>query len=152
MTEWFENESFWRRFYPYLFTGERMLSAREEMDDIFALVGFQPRAVLDLCCGPGRHAVEIAKRGIAVTGVDRTAFLLKKAALRAKKEKVRIEWILIKKGKATSWKFHHTLYSGQELKDRLLNAGFSRVKLFGNFKGSQYDNEAQRLVAVAVKS
>jgi hypothetical protein len=49
-------------------------------------------------------------------------------------------------------KFHHTLYSGQELKDRLLYAGFSRVKLFGNFKGSEYDNEAQRLVAVAVKS
>ena len=29
------------------------------------------RSVLDLCCGPGRHALRLAARGYAVTGIDR---------------------------------------------------------------------------------
>jgi hypothetical protein len=41
------------------------------------------------------------------------------------------------------------VYSGQELKDRLLAAGFSRVSLYGNLDGAPYDREASRLVAVA---
>jgi D-alanine-D-alanine ligase len=44
-------------------------------------------ALLDLCCGPGRHAVEFAKKGLAVTGVDFSAEYLAEAAARAKKKK-----------------------------------------------------------------
>jgi len=47
-------------------------------------------ALLDLCCGPGRHAVEFAKKGLAVTGYDLCADYLKEAAARAKKKKVRL--------------------------------------------------------------
>jgi SAM-dependent methyltransferase len=32
--------------------------------------------VLDLCCGPGRHTGALAKRGVAVTAVDRTRFII----------------------------------------------------------------------------
>lgn len=45
-------------------------------------------ALLDLCCGPGRHAVEFARRGLAVTGFDFSAEYLKEAAARAKKKKL----------------------------------------------------------------
>jgi len=45
-------------------------------------------ALLDLCCGPGRHAVEFAKKGLAVTGYDFSAEYLAEAAARAKKKKV----------------------------------------------------------------
>jgi len=45
-------------------------------------------ALLDLCCGPGRHAVEFAKKGLAVTGYDFSAEYLKEASARAKKKKV----------------------------------------------------------------
>lgn len=45
-------------------------------------------ALLDLCCGPGRHAVEFAKKGLAVTGYDFSGEYLKEAAARAKKKKV----------------------------------------------------------------
>jgi hypothetical protein len=66
--------------------------------------------------------------------------------------RIRNEWILIKKGKAKSFKFHHTLYSGQELKDRILQAGFSDVTLYGNFDGDNYGPNAHRLIAVARKA
>ena len=47
-------------------------------------------ALLDLCCGPGRHAVEFAKKGLAVTGYDYSAEYLEEAAARAGKKKVRL--------------------------------------------------------------
>jgi ubiquinone/menaquinone biosynthesis C-methylase UbiE len=47
------------------------------------LTGVRGGQVLDLCCGPGRHAVALAKRGFAVTAVDRTRVLLKHARARA---------------------------------------------------------------------
>ena len=47
-------------------------------------------ALLDLCCGPGRHAVEFAKRGLAVTGYDFSEEYLEEAAARAKNKKVKL--------------------------------------------------------------
>ncbi len=44
-------------------------------------------ALLDLCCGPGRHAVEFAKNGLAVTGFDFSGEYLAEAAARAKKKR-----------------------------------------------------------------
>jgi len=45
-------------------------------------------ALLDLCCGPGRHSVEFSRRGLAVTGLDFSREYLREAAERAKKEDV----------------------------------------------------------------
>ena len=36
--------------------------------------------VLDLCCGPGRHAIPLAESGFRVTGLDRDAAALRDAA------------------------------------------------------------------------
>ena len=41
------------------------------------------RSVLDLCCGSGRHAVGLAARGYAVTGVDRDETTIAAARARA---------------------------------------------------------------------
>jgi SAM-dependent methyltransferase len=41
------------------------------------------RSVLDLCCGPGRHALRLAARGYAVTGVDRDEVAIAAARERA---------------------------------------------------------------------
>lgn len=65
--------------------------------------------------------------------------------------RIRNEWIVIRKGKATSFKFHHTIYSGQELRDRMEQVGFTNVKLYGNLDGDDYGPKAQRLIAVARK-
>lgn len=60
-------------------------------------------ALLDLCCGPGRHAVEFAKKGLAVTGYDFSAEYLKEAAARAKKKRVALRLV---RGDMRRLKFH----------------------------------------------
>jgi SAM-dependent methyltransferase len=77
--EWFEDESFWRDFYPYMFDESRWANALGQVESILRLAGTSRGEVLDLCCGPGRHSVVFAKKGFGVTGVDRSAFLLERA-------------------------------------------------------------------------
>jgi SAM-dependent methyltransferase len=246
MREWFENENFWRDMYPYMFDEKRFAAADEQVRKIVKLTGIRRGAVLDLCCGPGRHSVALARRGFQVTGVDRTRFLLNKARRRAKSarakvevvhgdmrhfvrpgafrlalslftsfgyfdkkdddrrvarnifeslqpggvcvidvmgkerlakafqatlstrypdgtlliqlhevfdewSRIRNEWILLKGNRARRYKFHLTVYSGQELKGRLRQAGFAEVKLCGDFDGQPYGPDSPRLVAVAHK-
>jgi SAM-dependent methyltransferase len=63
--------------------------------------------------------------------------------------RIRNEWVLIRKGRTRTFRFHHTIYSGQEIRDRLLAAGFERVQLYGSLQGDPYDRESERLVTVA---
>lgn len=76
---WFEDEAFWRTFYPYMFGERRMAAAPGEVDRVIALSGVAGGRVLDLCCGPARHSLVLARKGFEVTGVDRSPFLLDKA-------------------------------------------------------------------------
>ncbi|MGO4883184.1 MAG: class I SAM-dependent methyltransferase [Bryobacteraceae bacterium] len=77
--EWFENEEFWRTLYPYMFGEAKMAAAAGEVDRVLALSGVTGGRVLDLCCGPARHSLILARKGFDVTGVDRSPFLLSKA-------------------------------------------------------------------------
>ena len=244
--EWFDNEAFWRDLYAFIFPEERFTEAVEQVDKLLELTGPNGKSVLDLCCGPGRCAIPLAQRGFAVTGVDRTKYLLNKARAKARAAKVKIEWvqkdmrdfvrpeafdlvlrmftsfgyfddksediavlenmlaslrpggtclidvmgkermaailqpaacdvlpdgskvvqrheifddwtrtrdewILIRKGKAKSFQFNLTIYSGQELRDRLERVGFAQVKLYGNLDGDEYGPGARRLIAVGQK-
>jgi SAM-dependent methyltransferase len=91
--EWFESEDFWRDFYPYMFSPDRFSAAKEEVSRILTLTECSGGSLLDLCCGPGRHAVEFARCGFRVTGVDRSLFLLDRAREHASKTGASIEWI-----------------------------------------------------------
>ena len=229
-----------------MFSEERFAQAEDDVEKLLKLVEVPGKTVLDLCCGPGRISIALAKRGFAVTGVDRTAFLLDKAKERAKSANVQVEWIqedmrnflrpgafdlvlnmftsfgyfdnkdedvkvlenmftnlkpggacvidvfgkemlakiyqpthseavadgsilverheifdewtrirnewiLIKDGKAKTFKFHHTVYSAQELRDRLEKVGFHKVRIYGNLDGKPYGLDAERLIAAACK-
>ncbi len=244
--EWFDDDVFWEELYPFLFHEARFDAASEDMDGILSLARLSGTRVLDLCCGPGRHSVELATRGFEVTGIDRTAFLLAKAESRAALAGVAVEWvrsdmrdfvrpgaydlaismftslgyfedpdqdvhvlenihrslvpggtlvidvmgkevvagmfqptigtalpdgsflvqkhrvlrdwtrmenewIVIRDDTARTFTFEHTIYSGLELRERLERAGFRQVTLHGGLDGSDYDNRAKRLIAVAVK-
>ena len=246
MPQWFEDESFWKMLYPFMFSERRFDVAEDEARGILDVAGMGEGNALDLACGPGRHAVALAKGGFRVTGVDLSPFLLQKAASLAEEMRVEVEWveadmrhflrpeafdlvismftsfgyfddkndemttlrntyhnlrsggtlvmelmgkeilargflpttseelsdgrllvqrrevyddwtrlrnqwILIEGERATSFSFHHTVYSGQELRDRLIDTGFSDIQLFGGLDGSEYGRNARRLVAVARK-
>jgi SAM-dependent methyltransferase len=53
------------------------------------VMGYAPRTVLDAGCGPGRVAIELARRGPAVVGVDGDASMIATARQRAP----HLEWI-----------------------------------------------------------
>ena len=244
--EWFDDDSFWRDLYPVMFPEQRIASADDQIRKALALARPRGKTALDLCCGPGRCSIALAKKGFSVTGVDKTRYLLSKARARSASEHLKIEWILrdmrdfvrpssfslaismftsfgyfddkgedaavldnlfaslesggvclfemlgkerlarvlqpttstllpdgtlmverheifddwtrvrnewllIRHGRAKSYKFHHTVYSGQELRDLLERAGFVNVALYGNLDGDAYGPDAERLVAVGRK-
>ena len=246
MSEWFEDESFWDGLYPFMFPEEKFDIAEEEVNSVLDLSGLEQGDVLDLACGPGRHATALAKRGFRVTGIDLSSFLLEKAMARARAENVQVDWVkedmrrfvrpeafdlvinmftsfgyfddrrddvtvlqnihqnlraggalvmdtmskewlareftpttceeltdgrllfrrhevladwsrvrnrwtLIQGGRAETFSFQHAVYSGLELKDRLLGVGFRAVQLFGGLDGRPYDLNATRIVVVARK-
>jgi SAM-dependent methyltransferase len=91
---WHEQDLFWETAGSILFTSRRWQLAQEEIDGVLGLLQVAPGArILDLCCGAGRHALELARRGYVVTGVDRTQAFLDEAALRAGDEGLRISWV-----------------------------------------------------------
>jgi ubiquinone/menaquinone biosynthesis C-methylase UbiE len=50
-------------------------------------------SILDVGCGTGRHSVELARKGFAVTGIDLSSGMLAQARDKAKAAEVEIEWI-----------------------------------------------------------
>jgi SAM-dependent methyltransferase len=92
--DWFEDEALWTATYPFMFSEESFERAIADIPKIFALTGCSDGdSVLDLCCGPGRHSVPLAKQAFNVTGVDRSAFLLGKAKTYAEQQHVTVTWI-----------------------------------------------------------
>jgi SAM-dependent methyltransferase len=71
--EWFEDEDFWTAYAPIMFDEARWAEVPGVVDAIERLARPSPGAsVLDACCGPGRHCLELASRGYRVTGIDIT--------------------------------------------------------------------------------
>jgi SAM-dependent methyltransferase len=67
---------------------------KEEVDFYLEVLNLpQGSRILDLGCGPGRHSVELARRGYQVTGVDFSAGMLAEAQKAAQSAGVKVEWI-----------------------------------------------------------
>jgi len=91
---WHEDDSLWETWGPLMFTPQRIADAAEEVTKIIKLLNIQPgSSILDLCCGIGRHSLELARRGYQVTGVDRTKGYLDKARKQSKEEGLNIEFV-----------------------------------------------------------
>ena len=70
---WHEDDRFWETFYPVMFHAGRWEAAADEAVEAAALLELPKGAeILDFCCGPGRHAIELANLGYGITGLDRT--------------------------------------------------------------------------------
>jgi SAM-dependent methyltransferase len=243
MSNWYEDEAFWRVMAPHMFDKNRWEQAVEQVDGVVQLLGLREGArVIDLCCGPGRHAMALAARGLRVTAVDLNeayldqlharnadieivhadmrafvregafdgainlfssfgyfddreenmrvlrnvasslrpgggfvldvmgkevlarkfterafhehedgSFLLERRTLLDGWKRVRADWILLEGDERHEFSFTTWVYAGSELERMLIEAGFDRVALHGWYDGSDYDHEARRLVAVAIR-
>jgi ubiquinone/menaquinone biosynthesis C-methylase UbiE len=66
----------------------------QEADFLVDELRLKPGAtILDVGCGTGRHAIELARRGFMVTGVDLSSGMLAEAKKSAKKAKVAVTWV-----------------------------------------------------------
>jgi SAM-dependent methyltransferase len=93
-TPWFSEEAGF--FGPgYLLEYEETIPAERTLQEVAFLekiLALQAGTkILDMPCGHGRHAVELAKRGYNVTGVDLNRFFLQKAKEAAAKEGIALD-------------------------------------------------------------
>jgi SAM-dependent methyltransferase len=60
-------------------------------------------------------------------------------------------WTLIKDGRRIEKEFTQRLYGAGELRTLMLEAGFSRVEIYGGWEESPYDEKAEKLIVVGRK-
>ena len=98
-------EEWWRKLFNALYVKtdgdvvENVENTRREVDFIVSAAKVQPYShILDLCCGQGRHCLELARRGFKhVMGLDRSRYLVRLAKKRAQSENLQV---LFKEGDA----------------------------------------------------
>jgi len=84
-------ENWWAQLFNAIYVKtdgdvvENAQNSERDVDLIIELTGIQPDyRILDLCCGQGRHSIELARRGFRhVTGIDRSRYLIRLARKRA---------------------------------------------------------------------
>jgi len=79
------------RMYGSALTPER---SDQETEGVIALLDLPPgAAILDLCCGQGRHSVRLAQRGYRVFGLDYSETLLAEARCMASETGVEVKLV-----------------------------------------------------------
>ncbi|MEO0294246.1 MAG: methyltransferase domain-containing protein [candidate division WOR-3 bacterium] len=73
---------------------ENLANTKKEVDLCIEILKLSPEdKILDLCCGQGRHSLELARRGFNfVEGIDRSHYLIQKAKTQAKKELLNVRF------------------------------------------------------------
>jgi SAM-dependent methyltransferase len=133
--EWFDEEAFWRDFCLFMFSERRFAEAADQVPKLLSLVKPAGRAILDLCCGPGRFAIPLAKKGFRVTGVDRSQYLLRKARAKARSGKVSVDWV------------------GEDMRDFLRPGAFDlAINMFTSFGYFDTEQEDALVLANILKS
>ncbi|MGE5146594.1 MAG: methyltransferase domain-containing protein [Candidatus Eiseniibacteriota bacterium] len=115
---------------------ENEANTKREIDLVIKCAGLEPGdRVLDLCCGQGRHSLELARRGFSrVTGIDRSRYLIRLARKRARQD-----------GLVAS--FHE----GDARRFRVAESSFDCVTLLGNSFGYFESEQDDLAVLEAVK-
>jgi SAM-dependent methyltransferase len=90
---WYEDDTYWASVYDFFFSEKAFNQAALNVPKVIQLSGCSTGNALDLGCGPGRHAVPLAKEGFNVTGVDRTQLLLDRGKEFAAAQGVQVEWV-----------------------------------------------------------
>ncbi|MCA1779447.1 MAG: class I SAM-dependent methyltransferase [Xanthomonadaceae bacterium] len=61
MNDWYNDEGFWRTFGPLMFGDDQFSEAAGQVPNLLIRIGLKRGTVLDLGCGPGRHALPLAR-------------------------------------------------------------------------------------------
>jgi len=93
MADWFADDAFWTAVYPFEFGDPVIDAGVAQVARAITLAGTRVGDALDLGCGPGRHAIPLARRGFRVTAVDLSAFHLARARERAAAAGVEVELV-----------------------------------------------------------
>ena len=96
--EEYVNPDWWRSIFNsiYLKTDADVVDDKDiteqEIDLFLQILNLSSSdKILDLCCGQGRHCLELARKGFKyVEGLDRSRYLIQKAKCCAKKEKLSV--------------------------------------------------------------
>lgn len=69
-------------------------NTRRDVDVLIKGLNLQPKQkILDLCCGQGRHALELARRGyLNLYGIDRSRYLIRLARKRAQEGRLSVQF------------------------------------------------------------
>lgn len=93
-TPWHEDPQFWVGLRDGIFDQQLFTSAATEVEQVLALAPVaEGAAVLDIPCGPGRHLVPLAQRGLQLCGVDLSHAYLVEARERADAAGVKAELV-----------------------------------------------------------
>ena len=92
-SEWWK--TFFDENYITLWTARGIFDhTREEVIFLRKVIPLKPdQEILDLCCGHGRHSIELAKRGYRVTGLDYSAYELGVAKKQANHDGLKIDFV-----------------------------------------------------------
>ena len=92
--KWFE-DIYQRQIYLDLYAEADTQIAPEEASAVVRLLGLPfGRSILDVCCGYGRHAIDLARRGFHVTGIDLAPRQIEEARRRAQAEDLVVRFVL----------------------------------------------------------
>ena len=94
--EEFVKEDWWNRIFNayYLKTDSDVVAdekiTAKEIETFIKLLDIKPNdSILDLCCGQGRHTLELASRGFQnIEGLDRSRYLIRKARTTSRKKNI----------------------------------------------------------------
>ena len=119
-------QDWWRTLFNALYLKtdgdvvENDTNTLQDVDLFLRATRLEPGArILDLCCGQGRHAIELARRGYGgVIGLDRSRYLIRLARKRAERTGMSV-----------------TFKEGDARKFRLAEGSLDAVALFGNSFG-----------------
>lgn len=91
------NDKYSGNYYEEIgnFLGENYLNygftqgTLQEVDFLIERIGLRPGdSIVDIGCGPGRHSLELARRGLSLTGIDISSSFIRLAQQRAAEEKL----------------------------------------------------------------
>jgi cyclopropane fatty-acyl-phospholipid synthase-like methyltransferase len=88
----------WREFFdsfaPQYMNEAFTADSAREAEFLLAVLALEAgQTVLDIGCGTGRHAVELARRGLVITGLDISAGMLREARAAARRAGVELELV-----------------------------------------------------------